>query len=541
MSRPPPPGGPSTAPAPVRPESAKNEMSKILSNLPSLMNLARAGKLSPSQVVQLRQILVMQHRQIVAQSISAGRPNPLRDLPPSLDPTTSFQGANALVTKAEFEKQIAAAEKDVRDKLALRVQNAAARASTPTGTASGTGAGGNTVTYCHGTGSGIVAIAVTSASAGAGAGAGTIDGCGADVAVMTPGGVRPPGTPQTGQPVRPVVRPLPPGLFNAKEMKTFVDMSRETRERYLNSNPDVKARFQKSLSYWTQNGQNSTAAQARPPQIRPPTVRPVGSQPPSGTSTGASSPAPSPSRGGATSGPPARPPAATPASSLPPQPSAAGPSTATPSVSGGPSGSSGPAASGAASQAPQTRVTAPGPSTTQPGQATMDSAKPPATPVVSTPIAVVPPPKPEPPPMIPRETEDARRKRKVREWLAELGPGLDVQVGVDSILGDVLDSFVLEAAGGAVRMAKHRKSDKIEVKDAAFFLEKTYGMTVPGFDALVTDRVHQPPEEKKKAQAVAPRAARRALLAAAASTGVTANGSGSGSGPPAGEAGTKGV
>jgi hypothetical protein len=38
------------------------------------------------------------------------------------------------------------------------------------------------------------------------------------------------------------------------------------------------------------------------------------------------------------------------------------------------------------------------------------------------------------------------------------------------ILGDVLDSFVLEAAGGAVRMAKHRKSDKIEVKDAAFFL-----------------------------------------------------------------------
>jgi hypothetical protein len=57
----------------------------------------------------------------------------------------------------------------------------------------------------------------------------------------------------------------------------------------------------------------------------------------------------------------------------------------------------------------------------------------------------------------------------------------------------------------------------------------------------VTDRVHQPPEEKKKAQAVAPRAARRALLAAAASTGVTANGSGSASGPPAGEAGTKGV
>jgi hypothetical protein len=220
---------------------------------------------------QLRQILVMQHRQIVAQSISADRPNPLRDLPPSLDPTTSFQGANALVTKAEFEKQIAAAEKDVRDKLASRVQNAAARASTPT--ASGTGAGGTTQSpigtptgtptgsnILQGTPSPTVTAQVLaslplplplpvqvpvpapvpstaavpmSVARPATPNAGTVP---APVsAVMTPGGVRPPGTPQTGQPVRPVVRPLPPGLFNAKEMKTFVDMSRETRERYLNS------------------------------------------------------------------------------------------------------------------------------------------------------------------------------------------------------------------------------------------------------------------------------------------------------------------
>lgn len=220
----------------------------------------------------------MQHRQIVAQSISAGRPNPLRDLPPSLDPTSPFQGANALVTKAEFEKQIAAAEKDVRDKLALRVQNAAARASTPTPTSTGTGTGTGMGTGTRGTtqsplgtptgtptGSNIVkgtpsptvtaqvpaslplplplpvqvpatatATVPMSVARPAISTAGTVP---APVsAVTTPSGVvRPPGTPQAGQPVRPVVRPLPPGLFNAKEMKTFVDMSRETRERYLNS------------------------------------------------------------------------------------------------------------------------------------------------------------------------------------------------------------------------------------------------------------------------------------------------------------------
>jgi hypothetical protein len=48
--------------------------------------------------------------------------------------------------------------------------------------------------------------------------------------------------------------------------------------------------------------------------------------------------------------------------------------------------------------------------------------------------SVAPPRGFQPPPvMIPRESEMERRKRKVREWLGELGPGLELEVGVDQV------------------------------------------------------------------------------------------------------------
>jgi hypothetical protein len=39
----------------------------------------------------------------------------------------------------------------------------------------------------------------------------------------------------------------------------------------------------------------------------------------------------------------------------------------------------------------------------------------------------------------------------------------------------VIDSFILEAARGSIRLAKHRKAEKIEVKDAAWFLGECQG------------------------------------------------------------------
>lgn len=42
------------------------------------------------------------------------------------------------------------------------------------------------------------------------------------------------------------------------------------------------------------------------------------------------------------------------------------------------------------------------------------------------------------------------------------------------MLSEVIDSFVEEAARGSVRIAKHRRADKVELKDAAFFLGPSF-------------------------------------------------------------------
>jgi hypothetical protein len=77
--------------------------------------------------------------------------------------------------------------------------------------------------------------------------------------------------------------------------------------------------------------------------------------------------------------------------------------------------------------------------------------------------------------------------------MREEAPGLEVEKGVDQvsyiplpghqstrgkadkqIFSDYLDAFVDEAARGAIRLAKHRKGNTVEVKDMALFLGMSY-------------------------------------------------------------------
>ncbi|ORY31641.1 hypothetical protein BCR39DRAFT_526091 [Naematelia encephala] len=108
-----------------------------------------------------------------------------------------------------------------------------------------------------------------------------------------------------------------------------------------------------------------------------------------------------------------------------------------------------------------------------------------------------------------RERDEDRRKRKFKEYVKEDAPGMELEIGVPEVLGEVMDAFVAEAAKGAFKLARHRKAEKVELKDIAYFLDKTYSLTVPGFDVHPTERRHIIPEgDRKKGKGVAPRAAR---------------------------------
>ncbi|WVQ66679.1 uncharacterized protein L199_004868 [Kwoniella botswanensis] len=115
------------------------------------------------------------------------------------------------------------------------------------------------------------------------------------------------------------------------------------------------------------------------------------------------------------------------------------------------------------------------------------------------------------PPPPPPEPENVRRKRKCKEFIGELHPGMEMEYGMDEVIGDILDGLLDEGLKGATRLAKHRKSDKVELKDIAFFVDQCWGIETPGFDALghTHRKTHIPPErERRRGRAVNPRAAR---------------------------------
>jgi hypothetical protein len=92
------------------------------------------------------------------------------------------------------------------------------------------------------------------------------------------------------------------------------------------------------------------------------------------------------------------------------------------------------------------------------------------------------------------------------------------------IVSDYLDAFIDEAARGAIRLAKHRKSARVELKDMALFLgtsmltwdvqgwhiDVTHDVRLPGFNVQLPHRQHISADtERKRGKAVAPRAARK--------------------------------
>jgi transcription initiation factor TFIID subunit TAF12 len=93
--------------------------------------------------------------------------------------------------------------------------------------------------------------------------------------------------------------------------------------------------------------------------------------------------------------------------------------------------------------------------------------------------------------------------------MREIGPGLQVEFGMDSIFGEALDAFVESVARDAVRLAAHRRSGRVEARDVGFILKETHDISLPGFAMQVPERVHVPEDSNKRARLVAPRAGRR--------------------------------
>jgi hypothetical protein len=64
-------------------------------------------------------------------------------------------------------------------------------------------------------------------------------------------------------------------------------------------------------------------------------------------------------------------------------------------------------------------------------------------------------------------------KRKIQEIIGQMDPKERVEPDVEQALLEIADNFIDHVTHFACQMAKHRKSNKVEVKDFSFPLGKT--------------------------------------------------------------------
>lgn len=86
------------------------------------------------------------------------------------------------------------------------------------------------------------------------------------------------------------------------------------------------------------------------------------------------------------------------------------------------------------------------------------------------------------------DSERVMSKRKLRELVKSVGVDegdgeTTIDGDVEELLLDLADDFISNVTGFACRLAKHRKSDNLDVRDIQLHLERNWNIRVPGYSA----------------------------------------------------------
>ncbi|KAB7504984.1 Transcription initiation factor TFIID subunit 12 [Armadillidium nasatum] len=72
-------------------------------------------------------------------------------------------------------------------------------------------------------------------------------------------------------------------------------------------------------------------------------------------------------------------------------------------------------------------------------------------------------------------------KQRMAELVREVDPNEQLDEDVEELLMSIADDFIESTVNAACRLAKHRGSRTLEVKDIQMYLEKNWHMWIPGF------------------------------------------------------------
>lgn len=85
------------------------------------------------------------------------------------------------------------------------------------------------------------------------------------------------------------------------------------------------------------------------------------------------------------------------------------------------------------------------------------------------------------PGMVVQQETKVLDKRRLQELVKEVDPMEQLDDDVEEVLMQIADDFIDNVVTAACQIAKHRKSNTLEVKDVQMHLERNWNMYIPGF------------------------------------------------------------
>ncbi|XP_074074022.1 transcription initiation factor TFIID subunit 12 isoform X1 [Macrotis lagotis] len=79
------------------------------------------------------------------------------------------------------------------------------------------------------------------------------------------------------------------------------------------------------------------------------------------------------------------------------------------------------------------------------------------------------------------ESNQVLTKKKLQDLVREIDPNEQLDEDVEEMLLQIADDFIESVVTAACQLARHRKSNTLEVKDVQLHLERQWNMWIPGF------------------------------------------------------------